>query len=356
MRKGLVDNQRRKRGMDAGSLIHVGERKLDEPKITIIEYDDTVYSNREVKDFQECRQFPDRDTVTWINVDGIHESTSMEALGKAFGLHPLVLEDVMNAGQRPKYEEYDDCIFVVLKMLDYDPKEEQIVVEQISLVLGKNFVITFQERVGDVFNAVRERIKNAQGRIRKMKADYLAYRLMDAIVDHYFVALEAMGDLVETVESQIADDPVRVDARELHILKRETLFLRKAIWPAREVVGTFSRIDENDLVSDGVMVYLRDVYDHVLQVSETIEVQRDILASMLDVYHSALSNKMNEIMKVLAIISTIFIPLTFIAGIYGMNFVHMPELTWWFGYPACLLLMAGVFAGLIVYFKRKGWF
>ncbi len=348
--------QSHRRATPPGTLQHIGERVRDAAKLTVIEYDEDVYSQRELKDFTSCREFPGRDTVTWINVDGIHEGAAIEGLGQAFGLHPLVLEDVMNVGQRPKLEEYDDCIFLVLKMLDYDPQREQIVVEQISMVLGKNFVITFQERVGDVFDAVRDRIKNKLGRVRKAKADYLAYRLVDAIVDHYFVALDAMGDLIERLETDMGHDAVRVDAKEMHTLRREALYLRKAIWPARELLGTLSRVDDHDLISDGTQVYLRDVYDHVLQVTETIEVQREILQSMLETYHSALANRMNEIMKVLAIISTIFIPLSFIAGVYGMNFEHMPELHHWMGYPAVLLVMAAVFAGFVVYFKRKGWF
>jgi magnesium transporter len=356
MRHGLVDHQAKATGLSPGSLVHIGERRLDRPKVTLIEYDDTVYSAREVEDLTKCRAFPDRDTIRWINVDGIHESGAIGAIGAAFGLHPLVLEDIMNAGQRPKLEEYDDCIFIVLKMLDYDKKAEQIVVEHISLVVGNGFVLTFQEREGDVFDGVRERIKGSLGKIRKQKADYLAYRLIDAIVDHYFVALEAMGDLVETVEDDVADDPTTADVHMLHTLRRETLFLRKAILPARELLGSLARIEDDPLITSGTLVYLRDVYDHILQVTETLETQRDILASMLDIYHSALSNRMNEVMKILAIISTIFIPLSFIAGVYGMNFQVMPELTWWFGYPLVLSLMGAVFVGFIVYFKRKGWF
>jgi magnesium transporter len=351
----MADHIGKKRGMEPGTLMHIGERVADEPRITVIEYDEEVYSSREVKDLSACRAYPERDTVTWINVDGVHEPKTIEALGQQFGLHPLVLEDIMNTGQRPKLEEYDECIFIVLKMLDVEEKTERIMVEQMSLVLGKGFVITFGERAGDVFDPVRDRIKKSLGKIRKQKADYLAYRLVDSIVDNYFVALDTMGDLLETVEEQITEDPTNVDARELHTLKREMLFLRKAILPARELLGTFARSEDTDVVRESTLVYLRDVHDHCVQVSETLEVQRDILASMLDVYHSATANRMNEIMKVLSIVSTIFMPLTFIAGIYGMNFEHMPELKERYAYPIVLLLMALSGVAMMVWFRRKKW-
>lgn len=340
-------------GLPPGALVHIGERKIDEPKITITEFDEGFYSSREVKAFHEETHDPAR--VTWINVDGVHDAKTIEDLGRCFGLHQLVLEDVMNTSQRPKLEEYDDCLFIVLKMLDVDQRSSQIMVEQISLVIGKSFVLTFGERSGDVFDAVRDRIKKSLGRIRKQKADYLAYRLIDAIIDNYFVALDTMSDLLEGVEEKITLDPTRVDARELHTLKRETLFLRKAIHPARELLGTLARIEESEFIQPGTLVYLRDVADHAMQVSETLESQREILASMLDVYHSALSNRMNEVMKTLAIVSTIFIPLTFVAGIYGMNFDVMPELRHPWGYPTVLILMGVAVVGMLYWLRRKRW-
>lgn len=355
MRGHIADRIGPKRGLDPGTLVHIGERIVDAPRITVIEYDDEVYSCREVTDLTSCRSFPDRDTVTWINVDGLHEVKGIESLGAIFGVHPLVLEDVVNTRQRPKLEEYEDSLFVVLKMLDVDPKTDLIMVEQVSLVLGKNFVITFQERRGDVFEPVRDRIERSLGKIRKLKADYLAYRLIDAIVDNYFVALDAMGDLLEDTEDRITEDPLHVSARELHVLKREMLFLRKALYPARELLSSLSRIEDPELVRESTLVYLRDVHDHCMQVSEALEVQRDILASMLDVYHSATANRMNEVMKVLSVVSTIFMPLTFIAGVYGMNFEHMPELKAAWGYPAVLLVMLGASAAMIAWFRHKRW-
>lgn len=349
------DHLGRKSGLPPGALVHIGERKLDEPKITIMEYDEGYYSCVEVKKLGDFKRNPER--VTWINVDGLHDVATVEDLGRCFGLHPLVLEDVMNTSQRPKLEEYDECLFIVLKMLDVDKKTEDIMVEQLSLVLGKNFVLTFGERVGDVFDGVRDRIKRSLGKSRKSKADYLAYRLIDSVIDNYFVVLDRMSDFLEVVEEQIAIDPTKVDSRELHMLKREMLFLRKSIHPARELLGTLARIDEaeSDLIAANTMIYLRDVYDHALQVSETLESQREILASMLDVYHSALSNRMNEVMKVLSIVSTIFIPLSFVAGVYGMNFQHMPELKQPLGYPIVLLVMGTAATGMIVWLRRKRW-
>lgn len=327
---------------------------MDEPRITAIEYDEAACSVREVQDLKTCTT-NGHGGVVWINVDGIHEAAAIEEIGRQFKLHPLVLEDVMNAGQRPKVEEYDDCVFIVIKTLDWDNAQERIMIEQVSIVLGKGFVLTFQERAGDVFDGVRDRIKNNKGKIRRVGADYLTYALLDAVVDHYFLAVEKMDELIDDVEATLTDNPARVDATELHLLKREVLVLRKTLWPAREVVGTLSRADVGDLIAPATEVYLRDVYDHVLQVSETIDVMRDILAAMVDVYHSALSTRMNEVMKVLTIISTIFIPLTFIAGVYGMNFENMPELKWHYGYFASLGVMTGVAVGMFVYVKRQKW-
>ncbi len=351
--------QSQKTGLSPGSLVHIGERRMDAPRMTVIEYDDKVFSTRElaaVKDAPDhCRAYDERETVVWINVDGIHEAAFVDELGKRFGLHPLVLEDVMNAGQRPKLEEYDDCLFCVLKMLDVDEDTGHLMVEQISIVIGKGFVLTFQERDGDVFEGVRDRIKNHKGKIRKMGADYLAYALIDAIVDHYFVALETMTELVEDLEHRMQEHLDRIDVKEIYTLKREILFLRKTIFPAREVMGELARHEESDLISSAVDVYFRDVHDHVLQVSESLDTTREMVVSMLEQYHSSQGTRMNEVMRVLTVISTIFMPLTFIVGIYGMNFDNMPELRKEYGYFACIGVMALVALGQIIYMKRNRW-
>ncbi|MDP2340617.1 MAG: magnesium/cobalt transporter CorA [Deltaproteobacteria bacterium] len=355
----LGHRQSKQAGLSPGSLVHIGERLMDTPRITCIEYDDQLLTVRVLPDLREakaqCRAHPDRNTVVWINIDGVHEAHFIEELGALFGLHPLVLEDVMNVGQRPKLEEYDDCLFCVLKMLDVDDDSGVVMVEQISIVLGKGFVLTFQERAGDVFDGVRDRIKNHKGKIRKMGADYLSYALIDSIVDNYFVVLDNMSELVEELEQRLQDNPEKVGGNDIHVLKREMLYLRRSILPAREVLGQLARHDENELITDAVDVYFRDVQDHVLQASEALETTREMLGSLLEIYHSTQSNRMNEIMRVLTVISTIFMPLTFIVGIYGMNFEHMPELKWEYGYFVCLGVMVVVAAGMFTYMKRTRW-
>ncbi|MBI1948690.1 MAG: magnesium/cobalt transporter CorA [Deltaproteobacteria bacterium] len=354
------EHQTQKLNLPPGSLVHIGQRLVEAPRITAIEYVDDAYSCRELSGnidevLQTVRAFPDRKSVLWLNIDGIHEAKTVEAIGKAFSLHPLIREDVMNTELRPKLDEYDDCVFIVIKMLDYDEAEQQIIVEQVSMVLGDGFLLTFQERFGDVFDAVRSRIKDNAGKIRKMKADYLAYRLLDAIIDHYFVALEALAEIVDSLEERLADTPDKVRADELHTLRRETLFLRKSITPARELIGTLARIEDPQLITPSVEPYLRDIHDHVVQVSESVEHTREVLASMLDIYHASLSNKMNEVMKVLSIVTAIFIPLSFIAGVYGMNFQHMPELKEPIAYPVVLSLMLLIGGAIAWFTKRKRW-
>jgi len=269
-------------------------------------------------------------------------------------LHPLILEDIVNTEQRPKMEDFEQYIFVVLKMLQYNEKEDEIIAEQVSLILGSNFVISFQETEGDIFDPIRDRIRNSKGRIRKMGADYLAYALLDAVVDNYFTILEKIGEKIETVEEELVANPIPETLQIIHTMKREMIFLRKSVWPLREVVGGLQRA-ESALIQESTGIYLRDVYDHTIQVIDTIETFRDMISGMLDIYMSSVSNKMNEVMKVLTIFAAIFIPLTFIAGIYGMNFQYMPELEWQLGYFAVLLIMLLVAVSLLVYFRKKKW-
>jgi magnesium transporter len=338
-----------------GTLQHIGARRLDVARMSVIEYDEQRCVVRDVTDPRLCRQPTAAKQVTWLNVDGTHDPQVMEVLGAQFNLHSLVLEDVMSAGERPKLEEHDNNIFLVLKMLDWDEQRGQIVVEQVSLVLGPDYVLTFQQCVGDVFDDVRERIRQSKGRIRKMGADYLAYALIDATVDHYFVVLEKVAEWADELDVEVERAPQRVRPQDMHVLKRELLFLRRAIAPARETLGTLAHIHDNELISNGVSVFLRDVHDHVVQVTETIELMRESLTSILDVYHAAAANRMNEVMKLLTVISTIFIPLTFVAGVYGMNFDNMPELHWQHGYFYALALMAGVGVATFGYVKWNRW-
>ncbi len=341
-------------GLPPGTLVHIGEKRTEKVKITIIDYDETHFQEKEVETIEECFPFKDKPTVTWINIDGIHEVEIIEKIGKHFEIHPLVLEDIVNAGQQPKMEDLEEYVFVILKMLFYDEETKEIKPEQVSLILGSNFVITFQEREGDVFNPIRERIRRAKGRIRKMKADYLAYALIDTIVDHYFVVLEKLGEWIESLEEELVSNPTPETLQTIHTLKRELIFLRRSVWPLREAVISLER-GESVLIHESTGIYLRDVYDHTIQVIDTIETFRDMVSGMLDVYLSSISNRMNEVMKVLTIIATIFIPLTFIAGLYGMNFKYIPELEWHWGYFAVLSLMVLVVSYMVLYFRKKRW-
>jgi len=278
----------------------------------------------------------------------------IEKIGNHFNIHPLILEDIVNTGQRPKMEDFIDYIFIVLKMLYYDEKENETKAEQVSLILGSNFVISFQESEGDVFDTIRKRIRSDRGRIRRMGADYLAYALIDAIVDNYFIILEKLGEKIEDIEDELVTNPAPATLQAIHDLKREMIFLRKSVWPLREVVSRLERW-ESPLINKSLDIYLRDVYDHTIQVIDSIETFRDMLSGLFDIYLSSVSNRMNEIMKVLTIIATIAIPLTVITGIYGMNFQSMPELQWWWSYPIVLLVMLTLGILMIIYFRRKKW-
>ena len=344
----------RKAGLPPGTLVHVGEKKTDAVRITVLDYDEQNFSERTISAAEECQQFRATPSVTWINVDGVHRLDVVEKIGQQFGLHPLILEDIVNTGQRPKAEDFGEYIFIVLKMLTYDPKEEAIKSEQVSLVVGQNFVISFQERPGDVFDQIRDRIRTAKGRIRKMASDYLAYSLMDAVVDNYFLILEKLGEAIESLADEVISEPGQKMIHAIHRHKKELILLRRSIWPLREVIGGLQR-SESSLIKESTVIYLRDVYDHTIQVIDTIESFRDTVSGMVEVYLSSISNRMNAVMKVLTIIATIFIPLTFVAGIYGMNFKHMPELEWPWAYPVVLIIMAGVAVGMLYYFRRKTW-
>jgi magnesium transporter len=301
--------------------------------------------------------FPYRDTppVTWINVDGLHELKVVEKIGAHFGIHPLVLEDIVNTGQRTKVEEFDDYIYIVIKMLVFDETADHIAAEQISLVLGPHFIFSFQEKEGDVFDFVRERIRKARGRIRKSGCDYLAYALIDAVVDNYFDVLEKMAEKIESIESQLLENPTPQLLEGIHHLKREMIFFRKQVWPLREVTNSLIK-DPSELIRESTHIFLRDVYDHTIQVIDTIESFRDVLSGLSDLYLSTVSNRMNEVMKVLTIIATIFIPLSFFAGIYGMNFEFMPELKWRWSYPVFWVILVVIFAAMLIWFSRKKWF
>ena len=343
--------------MSPGTLVYSGDRSTNDTaniKFRIFDYNEVTLQERDFTNVEECFPYRDINTVSWINLDGVHDVSNIQKLGEHFQIHPLVLEDILHTNQRPKLDEHDDYLFIVLKMLDYDDQRCTVNSEQISLIVTKTCVISFQENPGDVFDPIRERLRSSKGRLRKCGADYLAYALIDAIVDHYFLVLEKLGERIQIIEDSILDNPSPQMAHTVHILKQETISVRKAIWPLREVVNALERL-ESDLMSAYIDPYLRDLYDHTVQVIDAVESYRDILSSMLEIYLATISNKMNEVMKVLTIISTIFIPLTFIAGVYGMNFKHMPELEWQYGYPLSIALMAAIALGLLAFFRSKKW-
>jgi len=350
----IVKKRDKKIGQPPGTPVFVGERKEESIKITVLDYDETKFQEKELLSIEECCAYKDSSTVTWININGIHDVETIEKIGVHFDLHPLIREDIVNTDQRPKIEEFETFVFVILKMLSYDDKAEETQVEQVSLIIGNNYVLSFQEREGDIFEQVRERIRKGKGRVRKSGADYLAYALIDAVVDHYFIILEKDGEKIEGLEEKVISDPEPKTLNNIHRLKREMIFLRRSVWPLREVINSMTKADSK-MIKESTKIFLRDVYDHTIQVIDTVETYRDMLSGMHDTYLSSVSNRMNEIMKVLTIIATIFIPLTFIAGIYGMNFEFMPELKWNWGYFAVLGIMLVATGGMLVYFKRKKW-
>lgn len=335
-----------------GTVEFLGRIKTEEIVITVIDYEDGRFEEKRVEDIAECLPFRDTDSTTWINIDGLHDVGCLKAISDHFGIHPLVQEDIVNAHQRPKVEDYDAYLFIITHMLNATDDPFGIRSEQISLILGPNFVISFQERPGDVFEPVRERLRKGKGRIRDWGADYLAYALLDAVVDHYFIILEKAGELIETVEESLLESPDPSHLQLVHQYKREMILMRRAVWPLREVIGFLERA-ESGLIQERVGPFLRDVYDHTIQVAESIETFRDMLSGLQDLYLSSISNKMNEVMKVLTIAATIFVPLTFIAGIYGMNFEHMPELGWKWSYPVFWGVIVGAAGGMVAFFRRR---
>lgn len=345
-----------KAGLPPGTLVHVGEAHTHDVRITVMDYDSASFTERQVGTAEECFPYLDSPSITWVNMDGIHRVDLIEKLGTKFGIDPLTLEDIVNTSQRPKLDEYPGYLFVSLKMIRFDEARSRPIVEQMSLVLGSNFVISFQETAGDVFDPVRERLRNHKGRIRDMGADYLAYRLLDTLVDHYFVVLEHIGEQIEKLELRVLDRNLDTNSvpREIHRLRTDLMALRKATWPLRELMGYLSR-GGIGFIKKNVTPYLHDVYDHTVQVVDTIETFREVIGDLHDIHLSNMNYRANEVMKVLTIIATIFIPLSFIASVYGMNFKYMPELGSKWGYPGVWLIMIGIAGGLLAYFRKKQW-
>ena len=344
----------KKAGMSPGILVHVGEQKIETARITLMAYDQDRLEEKKLDSIEESFAFKDAPPVNWINIDGLHEVELIEKIGTHFNIHPLTLEDIVNTGQRPKVEDFEKYVYLVFKMLKFDETTGHITSEQVSLIVGPHYLLSFQEIEGDVFEAVRERIRKGRFHIRKSGPDYLAYALLDAVVDHYFSILEKMGERIEDLEERLHQQATPEILKAISDLKRELIYFRKQVWPVREVLSTWQKA-ESSIVQEANKIFIRDVYDHTIQVIDTIESLRDIISGLMDLYLSTVSNKMNEVMKVLTIMATTFIPLTFVAGIYGMNFKYMPELEWKWSYPVLWVLLIVIFSGMMFYFKRKKW-
>ncbi len=343
-------------GLPPGTLLHVGDTRADKAYISVVNYNGTEFSEIEDASLSELGELAATQHVTWIQVQGL-TTKAVEEIGRQFAIHPLVLEDILHTSQRPKLVDYGSYLCVILKSLTITDEMTDYQAEQVSLILGSNYVISFTESLrGDrnVLANVYERVKGGRGKICQLGADYLFYALLDSIVDQYFLVLEHLGEKIEILEDKIASQPRPELLQDLHALKHDMLYLRKSIWPVRELVSALER-GETSHIKGSTLIYLRDIYDHVIQVIETVEIYRDMLSGMLDIYLSSISNRMSEVMKMLTIISTIFIPLTFIAGVYGMNFTHMPELEWEYGYPMILSVMLLIGLLMVRYFRKKQW-
>ncbi len=355
----------RKAGLPPGTPVHVGDQVDQDVTISVTDYDPenysfTLFTPTQAKD---CASYRNGPSITWINIDGLYRVEIIEKICNDFLVHPLVQEDILNTTQRPKVDVFDEYVFIVIKMHSVAAQENRagLDLEQISFLLGANFLITFQEQKSPVFDQVRKRLAENKGRIRKMGPDYLAYALIDAIIDNFFTTLEQIGEEIESLEEVLVTNPTPVTLQRIHVLKRKIILLRKSVWPLREVISALQR-DDVPIISQAIGIYLKDLYDHTIHIIDTVETFRDVIAGMLDIYLSSISIRMNEIMKVLTMFTAIFIPLTLIAGIYGMNFNtaqspwNMPELNWYWGYPFAIGLMACLGFGMVVYFKKKKWF
>jgi magnesium transporter len=343
-------------GLPPGTAIYTGDKvSKDKVVVNLIDYKGQMVNEKEIQDPSECAIYSQKDTISWIDVEGIHDPKIVQQISESISLHPLVIEDILNVDQRAKMDEYDGYIYLVLKMFHMNKKSDEIIPEQVSIILSKNYVVTFQEGVeGDTFHEIRTRIRSNKGVINNMTSDYLVYSLIDSIIDSYFTILEVFGDRIEKLEEELVNNPQKKTLTEIYRIKREMLYIRKSVWPLREAISRLER-GESELITRNTHLYLRDVYDHTINVLDTIETYRDMLSGMIDIYLSSISNRLNETMKYLALISTIFIPMTFIASIYGMNFELMPELKWAHGYWFALGLMAAIGLSFYIYFKKKRW-
>lgn len=354
MTKKRTEHYKKHIGQIPGAMVYTGRKASSKLHIECFDYTSENIEETQLINIEDVGAYKQTDSITWINVNGLNYIKEIETIGQLYDLHPLVLEDIVNTSQRPKIDEYEHYLFIVLKMMYYD-KNENVVIEQVSLILGKNYVISFQEAEGDVFDTVRDRIRYGKGRVRNLNSDYLLYILIDAIVDHYFSIIETLGNKIEDLENDLFAGNAKASINvEVQQLKREILKVRRAIFPLREVISRIEKM-EHPLIYKRTITYYRDVYDHLIQVAENIDIYREMIWSLMDMYMTSISNRMNEVMKVLTIIATIFIPLTFIAGIYGMNFEYIPELKYKYSYFILWGIMIALFIGMLFYFKKKKW-
>jgi magnesium transporter len=345
----------KKVGQSPGMLVHVGDQKTEEVQLTLIDFgQDGHFLEKFDASLEDLEMVKKADSITWINVSGLHDTDLIGELGRFFNLHPLLIEDILNTDQRPRMEPYDDYIYIVLKMLHWREQTDHLEIEQVSLFVGQSFVLSFEEDEDNIFDSLRQRLNNEQGRLRAYGSDYLAYAILDTIVDNYFLILEKISDQLEDLEDEVITNPTPKTLNAIQDLKRELLYIRKVVWPLREAIGRLSRGDI-PFFENNTLIYIRDVYEHVIQIIDSVETFRGIVSGMLDIYLSSLSNKMNEVMKVLTVIATIFIPITFLTSLYGMNFHFMPELDWPFAYPLLWLIILLTSGGLLLYFKRRDW-
>ncbi len=351
--KTSVKKRSKKAGLRPGSLVHVGTAYEEQPRIRLVRYDETSLVEKDIRSVSELAEEMKRPGICWINLDGLQNVDLLEQIGTLVGIHPLVMEDILNTDHRPKAEDFDEYIFVLLKKLHHRP-DRNLQSEQISILFGKTFVLSFQEKETPLFDPILERLRADAGKIRKAGADYLAHHLMDAVVDQYFVVLDDMEERIELLENDLVGQTSTDSLHRIHRLRRELIVLRKSLWPLREAISLLQRAD-SPLIADSDLIYFKDISDHIIAIIDTVDTFRDMLAGMLDIYLSSTSIKLNAIMKVLTVIATIFMPLTFLAGVYGMNFKVMPELDWRWGYPAIWAVMLTVAGGMLILFKKKKW-
>lgn len=350
----LFKRYSRKVGLPPGTLIYVGEERSEPIVINLIEYNESSCRESTIGKYEECKSLNEPNTVTWLHIQGIHEVEHVREMGQHFDIDTLVLEDIMNPTQLPKIEQYDEFIFLIIRTLKFDPDTNNLSEEPINLIVGNNYVISLQESGEGLFQTIKNRIENQQGRIRRMQAGYLAYALIDLIVDNYFVVVEQISDTIELVEEEAIANPTPDVLKRINSIRRQLLLLRKPIIPLRDVISEIQS-REIEIFTEDTYPYFNDVYDHILQIIHTLETLRISASSLYDTYTSALNHRMNEVMKVLTLVATFFIPLTFIAGIYGMNFQFMPELKMQWGYPIILIVMLSIGIVMFIYFKRKKW-